>query len=93
MNATTLTIDQRTAPASLRDLAAVEDWLRALLDAGINFHPEESFGELVFVGTGDKCFRPVDANRLDRLMERAYELCDPCEVSVRIIEATGRCQR
>jgi hypothetical protein len=89
MNATTFSIDERTAPATLADLAAVEDWLRALLDAGINFHPEESFAEMVFFDTGEKCFRPEDAERLDRLMERAYELCDPCEIAVRIFEARG----
>jgi hypothetical protein len=64
-----------------------------LLDAGFNCHPEESFGELVFVGTGSKCFRPEDAERLDQLMERAYELCDPCELLIRIMDASGRCER
>lgn len=87
MSPTTFKIDERTAPASLSDVSAVEEWFRALLDAGINFHPEESFGEMVFFETGDKLFRPEDAARLDRMMERAYELCDPCEIAVRVFES------
>lgn len=87
MSPARFTIYERTAPASLPDVPAVEEWLRALFDAGINFHPEDSFGELVFIETGDKCFRPEHAARLDRLMKRAYELCDPCEIAVRIFES------
>ena len=86
-----LDLDEALDPATLPDEAAVEAWLRALLAAGINFHPEESFRELVDLKTGAKCFRAEDANRLDRLMDRAYEVCDPCEVAVRVFEATGRC--
>lgn len=88
-----ISLDEELAPAALRDEAAVEAWLRALLAAGINFHPEESFRELVEVETGARCFSAEDARRLDRLMDRAYELCDPCEVAVRVLEATGRCGR
>lgn len=86
-----LDINEALAPATLPDEAAVEAWLRALLAAGINFHPEESFRELVDLRTGAKTFRAEDAKRLDRLMDRAYEVCDPCEVAVRVFEATGRC--
>jgi len=87
MNATTMKVDGPLAPSSLPDEAAVEAWLQALLDAGINFHPEESFGEMVYVGTGAACFSAEDAERLDRLMAMAYEVCDPCEVGVRLFEA------
>jgi hypothetical protein len=80
-----LELNEALAPATLPDEAAVEAWLRALLAAGINFHPEESFRELVDLKTNAKCFRAGDASRLDQLMDRAYELCDPCEVAVRII--------
>jgi hypothetical protein len=83
-------LNEELAPAALPDEAAVEAWLRALLAAGINFHPEESFRELVEVKTGARCFRAEDARRLDRLMDRAYELCDPCEVAVRVFEAAER---
>lgn len=83
-------LNEELAPAALPDEAAVEAWLRALLAAGINFHPEESFRELVDVRTGARCFRVEDARRLDRLMDRAYELCDPCEVAVRVFEAAER---
>ena len=84
-----ISLDRELAPATLADEAAVEAWLRALLAAGINFHPEESFRELVDLKTGAKCFSAEDAIRLDRLMERAYELCDPCEVAVRVLERSG----
>lgn len=84
-----ISLDKELAPAILADEAAVEAWLRALLAAEINFHPEESFRELVDFKTGAKCFSAEDAIRLDRLMERAYELCDPCEVAVRVLERPG----
>lgn len=86
-----LDLNEGLAPATLPDEAAVEAWLRALLAAGINFHPEESFRELVDLKTGASCFSAKDASRLDRLMDRAYEVCDPCEVAVRVLEAMGRC--
>jgi hypothetical protein len=85
-----LNLNEELAPAALPDEAAVEAWLRALLVAGINFHPEESFRELVDVRTGARCFSAEDARRLDRLMDRAYELCDPCEIAVRVFEAMGQ---
>lgn len=88
-----VSLNQELAPVALPDEAAVEVWLRALTAAGINFHPEESFRELVDVRTGARCFSTEDARRLDRLMDRAYELCDPCEVAVRVFEATERCGR
>jgi hypothetical protein len=84
-----VSLDEELAPAVLADEAAVEAWLRALLAGGVNFHPEESFRELVDLKTGAKCFSAEDASRLDRLMERAYELCDPCEVAVRVLERSG----
>lgn len=86
-----INLDRDLVPASLADEAAVEVWLRALLAAGINFHPEESFRELVDLKTGANCFSAEDASRLDQLMDRAYELCDPCEVAVRVFEAAERC--
>lgn len=85
-----VSLNEEIAPAALPDEAAVEAWLRALIAAGINFHPEESFRELVNVRTGARCFKVEDARRLDRLMDRAYELCDPCEVAVRVFEAAER---
>jgi hypothetical protein len=86
-----VSLNEELAPAALPDEPAVEAWLRALIAAGINFHPEESFRELVDVRTGARCFGVEDARRLDRLMDRAYELCDPCEVAVRVFEAAERC--
>jgi hypothetical protein len=88
-----VSLNEELAPAALPDEAAVEAWLRALIAAGINFHPEESFRELVNFKTGARCFSAEDAKRLDRLMDRAYELCDPCELAVRVLEAAGRCGR
>ncbi|MGE0065817.1 MAG: hypothetical protein AB7T48_00530, partial [Solirubrobacterales bacterium] len=71
-------LNEELAPSTLPDEAAVEAWLRALLAAGNNFHPEESFRELVDVRTGARSFSAEDARRLDRLMDRAFEHCDPC---------------
>lgn len=77
-------------PAALNDVSAVEDWFRALLAAGVNFHPDESFAEIVSMKTGDRCFDPQDAERLDRLMDQAHELCDASEVALRVLAASGR---
>jgi len=84
----TATIDDRLAPRDLRDEADVEAWFRALVDAGLNFHPEESFRQMVDLDTGGACFSAEVADRLDRLMARAYEVCeDPCEVGIRVFHS------
>jgi hypothetical protein len=84
----TVTIDDRLVPRDLRDEADVEAWFRALVDAGLNFHPEESFRQMVDLDTGGACFSAEVADRLDRLMARAYEVCDdPCEVGVRVFQS------
>ena len=78
-------LDPQIAPARLDDEKDVEEWFRALHAKGINFHPEESFRELVQLKTGVKLFRTEDADRLDDLMDRAADLCEPSEVALRVL--------
>lgn len=81
----TMKLDERIAPIDLSTETAVAEWFRALLTRGINFHPEESFAELVNGETGRPLFSAEDAERLDALMGIAYEVCDPCGVALRLV--------
>lgn len=81
----TMNLDERIAPIDLSTESAVAKWFRALLARGINFHPEESFAELVNGDTGRPLFSAEDAERLDALMGLAYEVCDPCGVALRLV--------
>lgn len=83
--ADTMKLDERIAPIDLSTETAVAEWFRALLAAGISFHPEESFAELVNGETGRPLFSAEDAERLDALMGIAYEVCDPCGVALRLV--------
>jgi hypothetical protein len=86
----TMNLDEKIAPIDLSTETAVAEWFRALLARGINFHPEESFTELVNGETGRPLFSAEDAERLDALMGIAYEVCDPCGVALRLVrESTG----
>lgn len=82
-------LNDRIAPAELKDEEAVEAWMTALVEAGVNFHPEETFRELFDVKTGVRTFRPEDADRLDELMDRAAAICEPAEVAIRVFEKAG----
>ncbi len=81
----TMKLDEKIAPIDLSTETAVAEWFRALRVRGINFHPEESFAELVNGETGRPLFSAEDAERLDALMGLAYEVCDPCGVALRLI--------
>lgn len=82
----TMKLDEKIAPIDLSTETAVAEWFRALRARGINFHPEESFAELVNGETGRPLFSAEDAERLDALMGVAYEVCDPCGVALRLIQ-------
>lgn len=81
----TMKLDEKIAPIDLSTETAVAEWFRALRARGINFHPEESFTELVNGETGRPLFSAEDAERLDALMGLAYEVCDPCGVALRLV--------
>jgi hypothetical protein len=82
----TMKLDEKIAPIDLSTETAVAEWFRALRARRINFHPEESFAELVNGETGCPLFSAEDAERLDALMGLAYEVCDPCGVALRLIQ-------
>ncbi len=81
--ATQIELDDGLAPQELPDEAAVESWFRELISRGINFHPEETFAEIVD-GSGARTFLPEDAERLDVLMRKASRVCDPTTVAMRL---------
>ncbi|MGE5527505.1 MAG: hypothetical protein ACM3Q9_02445 [Methanosarcina sp.] len=85
----TMKLDEKIAPIDLSTETAVAEWFRALRGRGINFHPEESFAELVNGETKRPLFSAEDAERLDALMGLAYEVCDPCGVALRLIQPDG----
>ncbi|TMK57406.1 MAG: hypothetical protein E6G51_06485 [Actinobacteria bacterium] len=84
----TMKLDEKIAPIDLSTETAVAEWFRALLARGVNFHPKESFAELVNGETGRPLFGAEDAERLDALMGIAYEVCDPCALAVRLVRGT-----
>jgi hypothetical protein len=83
-------LDDQIAPADLSTESAVDAWFRALGARGVEFHPEETFAELIDTGTGKPTFRLEDAEQLDRRMRLAYEVCDPCAVALRIVKEDQR---
>jgi hypothetical protein len=85
----TMKLDEQIAPVDLSTETAVAEWFRALRARGVNFHPEETFAELVNGETGRPLFSTEDAERLDALMGLAYEVCDPCGVALRLVLDPG----
>lgn len=64
----------------------VRAWFEALTEAGISFHPEESFEDVVEFSSGLRSFRPDEARSMDAAMVAAYRLCDdPCEVALAVM--------
>lgn len=78
-------LDDQIAPADLSTESAVDAWFRVLRARGVEFHPEETFTELINTDTGKPTFRVEDAEQLDRRMRLAYEVCDPCGVALRLV--------
>lgn len=61
--------------------AATREWFDALLDAGMNFHPDERFADMVTLATGEPAFSKRDAADLDAAMDYVCGMdFDPCEV-------------
>lgn len=77
-------------PEPLETREDVVSWFHALLDAGISFHPEDTFTEVGHTGDNDEwvaAFSDEDAARMDRAMEKAYAIVgDACEVAIEVIE-------
>jgi hypothetical protein len=75
-----------TRAEHLQNAADVRDWFRALWQSGWNFHPEDTFTDMVGPG-GAPAADPITLAEMDRAMDRAYDLVsDPCAVILDIIE-------
>lgn len=70
----------------IKDETDVLRWFAALTEAGMNFHPEDRFSEMVNYETGEATLSEEDAKLLDRKMDEAYaeigEDGDVCEVAL-----------
>lgn len=56
--------------------ADVLAWFRELLDAGVNFHPEDSGVGLVDIETSEPTFSAAEAGLYDALMKQATIACE-----------------
>lgn len=71
-----------TSP-TLNNADDVRAWFDAMLDAGIRFHPEDTFRDMSDTATGALTFTDAEAEAMDAGMERAYELVDnPCTMAL-----------
>ena len=73
----------------LKTIDDVKEFFTWLLDEGINFHPEDSFGKYINIETGEPSFSGPVAVELDDLMDQAWSICeklgvDCCEVACEI---------
>lgn len=53
----------------------VRAWFRALHDAGVNFHPDDKFGGIVDLETGERSFTRFEAARMGVALNSARMIC------------------
>lgn len=71
------------------DIAA---WFRELLDAGVNFHPEDGGAGLIDIETQKPTFTRAEQILYNALMENVWDCCsidfnepvDPCEIACEV---------
>lgn len=78
--------DRILKPREFKSRADVLTWFRELLDAGVNFHPEDSGGGLIDIETEEPTFTKDEARRYDELMEAVYTCC-----SIKLTEGCNPC--
>lgn len=76
------------ASTPIFDKGDVRRFFKALLAAGVNFHPDTSFDQYVNAA-GTRLFSDEDATVLDTAMEATFDVadCDPYEVAVEEFQA------
>ncbi len=62
--------------------ADARDYLAALVEHGMAYHPEDPAGEIIHSDTGRRLFTPEEATAADARMAEVYAVLngDPCEV-------------
>lgn len=53
----------------------VKFFFRELMDNDINFHPDDSFSQIIDWRTDEKVFSDTEAERLDSLMATCFDVC------------------
>jgi hypothetical protein len=76
INMTNQQIEAITDKKLLEDLAGVKEWFRRLDDAGVNFHPEESFAGFLNSQNGRLSFSLEEEKTLDAMMNAAREVAN-----------------
>lgn len=69
MNCTTFCPDDINTPADVRR------FFDTLVADGINFHPDDRFDDIIHYQTKEPMFSDEDADNLDDVMERCFEVC------------------
>lgn len=67
--------DKILAPRVFYTRDNVLGWFAELLEAGVNFHPEDSGADLIDIGTSEPTFTEDEAKRYDALMKAATVAC------------------
>jgi len=78
MDAKLLTVTPLVTADSLTTAVEASAWIRDLLAAGVNFHPDDDFSDYVLTNalgvSQGAAFAPAEAHRLNLALERAHEL-------------------
>jgi hypothetical protein len=65
----------------------VRRWFRAMRAHGVNFHPEDSFADMVD-NAGVASFTSEEATNMDDAMAKAYDVAgDPCAIALEVLHA------
>ncbi len=61
----------------INSLKGVSLFFKALNQASLAFHPDDSFTNYIDLETKEPCFSESEAMRLDGLMDKCFEICEP----------------
>ena len=61
----------------INSLRGVSLFFKALNKASLAFHPDDSFTNYIDLETKEPCFSEKEALRLDDLMDKCFEICEP----------------
>jgi hypothetical protein len=65
------------ATKQVNSLKGVRLFFDALNRASIAFHPDDNFTNYIDLETKEPCFSEKEALRLDELMNKCFEICEP----------------
>lgn len=72
--------DKNSKISSLED---VDEFVNYVINGlGVNYHPDESFGDYVVMGTDTPSFSAEEAALLDRLNDECWDICEKNGVEI-----------